>query len=81
MGLVLPMGFSPGQVRCGFSVTKEIDSKTFFGVKGFVPVLPMDFSPGQVCYGFNVTKGIDSKTFFGMKGFIIQLVLQWWVEH
>ena len=29
------MGFSPGQVCYGFSVTKEIDSKTFFGVKGF----------------------------------------------
>ena len=28
------MGFSPGQVRYGFSVTKEIDSRTFFGVKG-----------------------------------------------
>ena len=33
---VLPMGFSPGQVRYGFNVTKEIDIKMFFGVKGFI---------------------------------------------
>ena len=33
------MGFSPGQVRYGFSVTKEIDSKMFFGVKGLYPTL------------------------------------------
>ena len=41
--IVLPMGFSPRQVRYGFSVTKEIDSKTFFGVKGFITrlVLPV----------------------------------------
>ena len=31
------MGFSPGQVRYGFNVTK--DSKTFFGVKGFITQL------------------------------------------
>ena len=30
------MGSNPGQVRYGFSVTKEIDSKTFFEVKGFI---------------------------------------------
>ena len=35
---VLPKGFSPGQVRYGFSVTK-IDSKIFFGVKGLYPTL------------------------------------------
>ena len=33
------MGFSPGQVCCGFSVTKGIDSKTLFGVKGLYPTL------------------------------------------
>ena len=33
------MGFSLGQVRYGFSVTKEIDSKMFFGVKGLYPTL------------------------------------------
>ena len=30
------MGFSLRQVRCEFNVTKEIDSKMFFGVKGFI---------------------------------------------
>ena len=40
---VLPMDFRPGQVLYGFNVTKEIDSKTFFGVKGFITrlVLPV----------------------------------------
>ena len=33
---VLPMGFSPRQVHYGFSVTKEIDSKTFSGRKGYM---------------------------------------------
>ena len=32
------MGFSPRQVRYGFNMTKEIDSKTF-GVKGFITQL------------------------------------------
>ena len=30
------MGLSSGQVRYGFDVTKEIHSKTFFAVKGFI---------------------------------------------
>ena len=36
------MGFSSGQDLYGVNVTKEIDSKMFFGVKGFITrlVLP-----------------------------------------
>ena len=56
------MGFSPGQVHYGFSVTKEIDSKTFFGVKEFITQLvllavgqalaslPLPRAPGQALY-------------------------------
>ena len=39
MPTVLPMSFSPGQVHYGFSVTKEINSKTFLGWKGLLPGL------------------------------------------
>ena len=39
MPIVLLMGFSPVQVCYEFSVTKEIDSRTFFGVKGFITQL------------------------------------------
>ena len=37
--VVLPVGFSPGQVCYGFDVTKETDSKMLFGLKGLYPTL------------------------------------------
>lgn len=32
----LPVGPSPGQVRCGLSVTRETGSSAFLGAKGFI---------------------------------------------